>query len=161
MKLPVQQFADQYGMTRQAAMKYFARGRWGMPDGSTWRSMKSKGKWYAEREEEAPPDVAKPAPNRPVTPEALKAKKTLEEIKLLQNKNDKMRGDLMQDWTRCMYRAFSGFYGAVAGRIMGMRLDKDLAERLDMVLKEETETIQDRVDEAIKEYEDDNKMRVR
>jgi hypothetical protein len=99
--------------------------------------------------------------NKPITPEALKALKIRQEILLLQNRNDRIRSEMMADWTQCMYRAFSGMYGAIAGRIMALRLEKATAARIDKILLEEADALQERIDEEIKEYENENKTRVR
>jgi len=145
-------------MTRQAAQKYFNRGRWQSKDGVAWRSWKDNGKWFAEEEQVAPSSNSS---SKAPSPEALKAKKMLEEIRLLQNRNERMRSELLRDWTQCMFSSFSGYFGAVAGRIMGLRLDKETARKIDLILKEETAKIQERVSAELEEYENENKVRLR
>lgn len=158
--LSVKEYAAKYKQTQQGAMRHVVKGRWVSPDGITWQSYKNKGHWTIEQESAAPAEGEKKS-NEPITPQALKAKKTVEEIKLLQNRNDKMRLDLMRDWNNCVYRAFSGFYGAVAGRINGLRIDKELADKLNDILKAETDGLQARIDSEMEEYEEANKIRIR
>jgi len=160
MKLSAQEYATRYKITRQGAMKYFNRNRWTAADGVTWHAFREGVKWYAEIEDNSG-ENSQGQKKITMTPEVLKAKKTVEEIKLLQNRNDKMRADLMRDWTNCVYRAFSGFYGAVAGRINGLRIDKELADKLNDILKAETDGLQARLDSEMEEYEEANKIRIR
>jgi len=152
-------FSERYNMSHVAALKYFNRGRWMMPDGITYHSWQDGKRWFAEAETETGNE--KITGNRPITPEALKAQKTIEEIKLLRNRNEKMREELMLDWSRICYRTFSVFYGAVAGRIMGLRIDKELAKKLDDIIKEETSTIEENLNAALEEYENESRGRLR
>ena len=151
-KMSRKEFSEKYKMSHVAALKYFTRGRWTMPDGVTYSSWRDGRKWFASVEGDA---VGKGGPagggSKPITPEALKAKKTLEEIKLLQNRNERMRSGLMKDWSDICLRVFSVFYGAIAGRIMGLRIDKELAKKLDNIIKEETATIEENLNAALEE----------
>lgn len=160
MKLSAQEYATRYKITRQGAMKYFNRNRWTAADGVTWHAFREGVKWYAESEDNSG-ENSQGQKKITMTPEVLKAKKTLEEIRLLQQRNDKMRSDLMRDWTDCVYNAFIIFFGSLAGRITAMRLPQDQVNEINKILKEEVDKLQSNVDEQIREYEEANKARVR
>ena len=162
MDVTIKDFTAKYKMSQPAALKYFTRGRWTMPDGVTYVSWRDGRKWFASIEGES--ETVKRGSDggsRPITPESLKAKKTVEEIKLLQNRNERMRAELLHDWSNICLRTFSVFYGAVAGRIMGLRIDKELAEKMNTIIKEETEKIEASLNENMEEYENENRVRIR
>ena len=162
MDVTIKDFTAKYKMSQPAALKYFTRGRWTMPDGVTYSSWRDGRKWFASIEGES--ETVKRGSDggsRPITPESLKAKKTVEEIKLLQNRNERMRAELLHDWSNICLRTFSVFYGAVAGRIMGLRIDKELAEKMNTIIKEETEKIEASLNENMEEYENENRVRIR
>lgn len=151
------QYASEMGISKPAALEHVNRLSWVSKDGRSWTSQKIKVKnktvW----------DIQEETGRSDETQEikSLKDKKTVEEIKLLQNRNAKMRADLMRDWTNCMYRGFTGFFGAVSGKINGLRIDKELADKLNDILKTETDSLQERIDQELHEYEEANKVRLR
>jgi hypothetical protein len=84
-----------------------------------------------------------------------------EEIRLLQNRNERLRSDLLKDWGDCLHRAAAGMFGAMAGKLMALRLDKELAEKIDSIVQEEAGAIEARLNEEIDAYEADNRVRLR
>lgn len=160
MDVTIKDFTAKYKMSQPAALKYFTRGRWTMPDGVTYSSWRDGRKWFASVEGDREAGNGGQG-KKPITPESLKAKKTVEEIKLLQNRNERMRSELLHDWSNICLRTFSVFYGAVAGRIMGLRIDKELAEKMNTIIKEETEKIEASLNENMEEYENENRVRIR
>jgi predicted transcriptional regulator len=169
-KIQVATFAERYRMTRQAAMKYMRRGRWSMPDGMAWHSMQEDGRWFAESEGEvelpapltAPlqPGQKPPGP-KPITPEALKFKKMYEEIRLLQNRNNDIRSQLLRDWCDCDYRAAQQFFASLTGRVMALRVDDDLAKKLNDIIQDEARQWQQRLNDELDEYEQKNREKIR
>ena len=157
--MTVKEYAAKYGITQQATMKHLAKGRWLAGDGAAYAAYRKGRRWVIEEEPAAP--GLRTAPDKTVTPDSLKAKKTLEEIKLLQNRNEKMRAELMHDWSRCLYRAASGLYGAMASRLMALRLDKDLAKKIDAIIQEEAASLESRMNAEVEQYEDENRVRLR
>ncbi len=149
-------FMGRYGFTRPTVDKYISRGRWTMPDGATWTAKKHGGKWVLNVETQTSQES-----KRGITPEQLKAKKTYEEIRLLQNRNERMRAELLRDWNEIIFRSISKFLGELITSCMALKLDAQRAKKLDGIIRKMFSKVESLVNEEMEAFEDENKAKLR
>ena len=155
--MTTQDYAKRHGVTEQAALKHFSRGTWTDRDGTCWRAEKRGKQWDVEIVANGGDAGAVGGINTA----ALRARKTVEEIRMLQNRNEKIWQTRFAAWNDCVLRALSECCGDFAARVTALRIDPETARQVETAFRDAMGRANEKAQEELTAYWDSERERIR
>jgi len=160
------EYAEEVGISKQGAAKAARKGEWASRDGRRWRSTardsgNGKTSWDIQSADGRPTKQTLERMPGNLTVMDLKALDLEQNVLLKQNRNDRIWRDRFRDWDDILHTALLTMCGSVSARIMSLRLNKDVAEKINAIYQDGFADLDAALSAELKAYWDQQKERLR